>query len=87
MLSGMTFSLKNRSSRKRPLAMSSFRLRLEAARIRASTSTDSEEPTGSHLPSSMTRTSLAWVLRLISPISSRNRVPPSARRNLPFLSL
>ena len=31
----------------------------------------------------MTRSSLAWVSRLMSPISSRNSVPPSAASNLP----
>ena len=31
----------------------------------------------------MTRSSLAWAYKLISPISSRNNVPPSASANLP----
>ena len=42
-----------------------------------------EPPTRTITFSSSTRSSLAWQLRLRSPISSRNSVPPEASSNLP----
>ena len=43
-------------------------------------------PTFSISPSCSARSTLAWARRLMSPISSRNRVPPWACRNLPSRS-
>ena len=51
---------------------------------KASTPTAPPPPTGSTRPSWRARSTLACVLSDMSPISSRNRVPPSASRNLPF---
>ena len=42
-------------------------------------------PSLSKLFSSMIRRTFAWVVRLMSPTSSRNRVPPSAASNFPTL--
>ncbi len=47
---------------------------------------DLAAPTGSTSPSCRTRSTLAWVLRLMSPTSSRKIVPPSACTNLPTWS-
>ena len=50
---------------------------------RTSTRMVSLPPTRSKACSSRARSTLAWVLRLMSPISSRKSVPPSASSNLP----
>jgi hypothetical protein len=76
-----------RSSRKVPRAISSDRFLLVAETMRTSTGRLSELPTGVTCPSWTTRRSLAWVIRLMSPISSRNRVPPWALSNFPLRSL
>src|SRR5579884_2977378 len=75
---GITFRRKKRSSRKWPRAISSSSRLLVAAIIRTSTCTGRVEPTGSKRFSSSTRSTLAWVFRLMSPTSSKNSVPPSA---------
>src|SRR5579863_4979714 len=59
------------------------RSRLVAAMMRTSTLTGRLEPTGSNSPSCSARSSLTCMSRRNSPISSRNRVPPSASWNLP----
>ena len=57
-----------------------------AATIRTSTETGCELPTRSKAISWRTRSSLVWTSRLMSPISSRKRVPPSACSNRPTRS-
>ena len=84
---GITFRRKNRSSRKAPLRISSSRFLLVAAMTRTSTVTEAMPPTGSTFCSCSARRTLAWVFRVMSPISSRNSVPPSASSNLPFLAV
>ena len=54
-----------------------------AARTRTSTWMVWVPPTRSNSPCSRARRTLAWTLKLMSPISSRKRVPPSAWRNFP----
>ena len=54
-----------------------------AARIRTSTERLRELPTGVTSPSCSTRSSFACMTRLMSPISSRKSVPPSALSNVP----
>ena len=56
---------------------------LVAARIRTSTERLRELPTGVTSPSCSTRSSFACITRLMSPISSRKSVPPSALSNVP----
>ena len=58
-----------------------------AAITRASTCTVWPDPTGSKRCSSITLKTLAWVLRLMSPTSSKNSVPPSAKWNLPAFAV
>ena len=55
--------------------------KIVAATTRTSTNFVSLEPTGRTSPLSSTRRSLACIARGMSPISSRNRVPPSAASN------
>ena len=80
---GITFRRKYRSSRKRPARISACRSLLVAASTRASTLIRVVPPTASMVCSCSTRSTLACVLRLMSPISSRKIVPPSATSNLP----
>jgi hypothetical protein len=56
-----------------------------AAIMRTLTFTVSVPPTRSNSRSCSTRSSFTCVLRLMSPISSRKSVPPSASSNRPFL--
>ena len=60
-----------------------LRSRLVAATTRTSTARVLVPPTRSNFCVSRTRRSLTWVARLISPISSRKRVPPSASSKRP----
>ena len=82
---GTTERRKNRSSRKRPRAISSSRFLLVAAMTRTST-VDRLLRTRSRStsPSCSTRSTFACVRRLMSPTSSRKIVPPSASSNLPI---
>ncbi len=80
---GITFSRKYKSSRNRPPRISFGRSLFVAARTRTSTLTLLEPPTGSTTCSCSARSTLAWVFRLMSPISSRKSVPVSATSNLP----
>jgi hypothetical protein len=57
---------------------------LVAAMTRTSTLSVRPPPTRSNSPSCRTRSSLAWKAGLISPISSRKRVPPSACSKRPL---
>ena len=57
-----------------------------AAITLTSTFTELTLPTGSNLCSSSTRKTFACTLELMSPISSRKSVAPSASSNLPFLA-
>src|SRR5438046_7899652 len=59
---------------------------LVAATTRTSTSNVCPDPTREITPSSSARSTLAWAERLMSPISSRNSVPPSASSNFPARS-
>ncbi|MBA7683500.1 hypothetical protein ES703_91869 [subsurface metagenome] len=68
-------------------SISLVRIWLVALMMRTSTTVCLFEPTGITMPSSMTRSSLAWELIDISPISSKNNVPLSVSSNSPFLSL
>jgi hypothetical protein len=56
---------------------------LVAASTRVSTRIVTVPPTGSITCSCSARSTFAWVFRLMSPISSRKMVPPSAASNLP----
>ncbi len=80
---GMTLRRKYRSSRNRPARISVGRSLFVAAMTRTSTFTLDVPPTGSTICSCSARSTLAWVFTLMSPISSRNSVPPSASSNLP----
>jgi len=60
--------------------------RIVAATTRTSTSTELLAPRGSKHRSCSTRSSLTCIAGEMSPISSRNRVPPSASSKRPFLS-
>ena len=80
---GMTLRRKYRSSRKRDARISVGRSLFVAASTRTSTRTLAAPPTGSTTCSCSARSTLACVLRLMSPISSRKSVPPSASSNLP----
>jgi hypothetical protein len=79
-----TLRRKNRSSRKSPRSTISRRFLLVAAIRRTSTLSGVFEPTRSMVRSESTRSSLIWVAASISPISSRNRVPPSACSKRPI---
>ena len=81
---GTTESRKKRSSRKRLCAISSSRSLLVAAMTRTSTWIVFCEPMRSTSPSCSTRSTLAWVRRLMSPTSSRKIVPLWASSNLPI---
>ena len=80
---GTTLRRKYRSSRNRPARISAGRSLLVAASTRASTRIWVELPTASMTCSCSTRSTLACVFRLMSPISSRKIVPPWATSNLP----
>ena len=54
--------------------------------MRTSTGTERGLPTGRTSPSCRARSSLTWKAGEVSPISSRNRVPPSACWNRPMRS-
>ena len=81
---GYTFSLKNRSFLKASFLISSFRFLWVAAKSLTSTLKSLWPPTLSSVCSWITRNIFAWVFRLISPISSRNKVLLSASSNFPF---
>src|SRR5690606_12890092 len=74
---------KYKSSRNRPARISDGRSLFVAASTRTSTLTLDAPPTGSTTCSCSARSTLACVLRVMSPISSRKSVPPSASSNLP----
>ncbi len=80
---GITASRKYRSSRKCPFSISSSRFLLVAAITRTSTLIVRADPSRSTSPSCSTRSTLACVLALMSPTSSRKIVPRSACSNLP----
>ena len=80
---GITARRKYRSSRNSPLRIAAGRSLLVAAITRASTLIRCVLPTGSTTCSCSARSTLACVFRLMSPISSRKIVPPSAASNLP----
>ncbi|MFZ2053708.1 MAG: hypothetical protein WAU81_05875 [Candidatus Aminicenantales bacterium] len=82
---GTTLSRKKRSSRNVPSPISFFKSLLVAAMTRTSTLLTLLDPTLWISPSSRTRSTFDCVLRLMSPISSRKIVPPSACSNLPTL--
>ena len=67
-----------------PFSISFSRSLLVAAMTRTSTLSVRADPTRSTSPSCSTRRTLACVLRLMSPISSRKIVPRSACSNLPI---
>ena len=69
---------KNRSERNPPPRTSASRSRWVAHTTRTSTSISSVPPTRVIRRCSSTRSSLAWSAAVISPISSRNSVPPWA---------
>ncbi len=85
-VSGMTLSLKKRSSLKFPLAIRSLKFSFVAVMKRVFKGIEADDPRGSKFCSSITLTSLDWIFIAIFPMSSRKRVPPSARRSFPFLS-
>ena len=68
-----------------PAFTSASRFLLVAAMQRKSTLICWLPPTRTISFSCSTRSRSVWVLRLMSLISSRNTVPPSATSNLPFL--
>ena len=80
---GMTFKRKYRSSLKVPFSISLSRSLLLAANTRTSTLSVRVPPTRSNFFSCKMRRILAWVFRLMSPISSKKMVPLSATSNLP----
>src|SRR5437867_3267150 len=80
---GITARRKYRSSRKLPLPISSSRFLFVAAMTRTSTLMVRADPSRSTSPSCSTRSTLACVLALMSPTSSRKIVPRSACSNLP----
>ena len=75
------------SCRKAPLAIRSWRSALVAATTRTSTRFGVARAHRHDLPSSSTRSSFAWSAGGMSPISSRNSVPPSASSNHPLRSV
>ena len=76
-----------RSSRNRPALISSFRFLLVAAMTRTSTGMSFSPPTRMILFSCNALSTLACADRLISPISSRNNVPPEASSKSPLRCL
>ena len=72
---GITLRRKYRSSRNRPSAISSSRSLFVAAITRTSTLIVRDDPSRSTSPSWSTRSTLACVLALMSPTSSRKIVP------------
>ena len=83
----MTFRRWKRSSRKLPSAISLARSLFVAAKTRTFTLMALSEPTRVISDSCRARSTLVCAARLISPISSRKSVPPSACSNLPARSL
>src|SRR5207247_1247560 len=83
---GTTLSRKYRSSRNRPAAISTETFLFVAAITRTSTRSAFPDPTRDITPSSRARSTFACAARLMSPISSRNSVPPSASSNFPSRS-
>ncbi len=81
---GITERRKYRSSRNSPFSISSSSRWLVAAITRTSTWIVFCEPMRSTSPSWSTRSTLAWVRRLMSPTSSRKIVPLWASSNLPI---
>ena len=79
----MTFSRYHRSCRKRPSSMSLDRSRLVAAMTRTLTGSGRPPPTGVTADTDNTRSRAICCWTGISPISSRNSVPPSASTNRP----
>ena len=75
---GTTFSRNHRAWLKRPFMESSCKSRWEAETSRKSTGRPWWLPTGVTTRSSKTRSRRTWNSGLVSPISSRNRVPPWA---------
>ena len=73
----------SRSARNSPLAAKSGRSTLVAATTRTSTFRVSSPPTRSNSPYSITRRICSWRRAEAVAISSRNRVPPSARSKRP----
>ena len=72
---------------RRRSAIRSWRSALVAATTRTSTRLGWLAPTGTTCPSSSTRSIFAWRAGGMSPISSRNSVPPSASSNHPLRSV
>ena len=83
----MTDNRWYRSSRNRRSSTWASKSRLVAATTRTSTVIERSPPTRVIRLSCNARRTLAWASRLMSPISSRNRVPPSACSNLPIRCL
>ena len=75
-----------KSSRKRPFSISFFKSLLVAAITRTSTLISLSAPTLVTTFSCNARKTFACADKLISPISSKNRVPLSAASNFPALS-
>ena len=84
--SGTTFRRKYRSSRNSPAATAACRSRLVAASTRTSTFSVCSPPTRVNSPDCSTRSTLACADAIMSPISSRKMVPPSAISNRPALA-
>ena len=84
---GMTFRRWNKSSRKLPSAISFCRFLFVAANTRTFTLIALSDPTRVISLSCSARSTFVCAARLISPISSKNSVPPSACSNLPARSL
>ena len=80
-----TFRRKKRSERNRPAATCFSMSWFVAATIRTSTRRTVSDPTGRTSPSCSTRSIFACRAAGMSPISSRNRVPPSASTKRPRL--
>ena len=81
--SSTTPKRKKRSSRNSPLPTISLRFLFVAATMRTSAISVLLPPTRSKVRSPRNRSSLTCVVSSISPISSRNNVPPSACSNRP----
>ena len=81
----ITLRRKYRSSRKEPSRTLRRRSLFVEAMMRTSTRTVVVPPTRSTSRLCRTRRILAWVASVMSPISSRSSVPPSASSNLPGL--
>jgi hypothetical protein len=75
-----------RSARNCPLSTASTRFRLVATKTRASTLRGLDSPNGVTSRSCKTRRRLVWTVRGMSPISSRNNVPPFAASKTPWWS-